>query len=337
MQGGSAAFDDAILGMARLDAQFRVLDANKALSALLGRSKEDLKGQSLVVLLSGLDDPPPLDCGAGAEFRLSEPAAAQWARLTISGEGADVLAVVEDLTESKAFDAQARHADRLSLLGDIASALSHEVGQPLNVMRLTAEGALDRMETGHFDQERHARSLNTVIEQAGRLQDMLDHMLVWARPPYEPGRMFCPLEAVDRAVARVREKIRADQPVLSWDRPMALGWVFGHAERLEQALWNLIVNAVSAAPRGHVVVSCRQDEESGELVIAVQDDGPGLPSTVLERLTLGTGGAGRRGSRLGLGLTVALGIAAEMGGCIAAQNTHPGARMEIRLPSQNED
>lgn len=336
MQGGSAAFDDAILGMAHLDADFRVLDANKALATLLGRGKDELRGHSLVGLLSGLEEPPPLDCGAGAEFRLAEPAAAQWARLTISGDGPDVLAVVEDLTESKAFDAQMRHAERLSLLGDLVSALSHEVGQPLNVMRLTAEGALDRMESGVLDAERHARSLNTVIEQAGRLQDMLDHILVWARPPYEAGRLFCPLESIDAAVARAGERVRAGQPVLSWDRPDRLGQVFGHAERFEQALYNLIVNAISAAPRGHVAVTCRQDDDSGELVVCVADDGPGLPAAVLERLTLGTGGAGRRGSRLGLGLTVALGIAAEMGGFIAARNTHPGAQMEMRLPFQHD-
>ncbi len=238
-------------------------------------------------------------------------------------------------------DGERRQAtiDRLWLLGELAGALAHDLSQPINVVRLTAEGAMDRLQRGDGDPVRLTRSLGNIADQSLRLQDVIDRLRATARRPARPPSPLSPVEAVRQALAGLLPRLKADGIRLLWHADPAAAPVLGHPVRLEQAVANLLTNscdaiATAALTRarpggraGTLAVTCRGDGD-GTVVITIEDDGPGFPSAILAQFNAAVGGIG-----CGIGLTVALGVMAEMGAAIAATNPGPGARVEIRLPA----
>ncbi len=108
------------------------------------------------------------------------------------------------------------------------------------------------------------------------------------------------------------------------------------AERLTQVLDNLLDNAASFSPDGEAV-EVRVIRDGAAAVVTVDDRGPGIPETHLDRIfdrffTWRPGRDGRDG-HTGLGLAIAKAIVDGYGGSIAARNRpEGGARFEIRLP-----
>ncbi len=100
-----------------------------------------------------------------------------------------------------------------------------------------------------------------------------------------------------------------------------------HARRLEQAWFNVVENAIAAA-RSRVVLSLRA--ESGFLVLAAEDDGPGMSDEVIARatepfFTTKPGGTG-------MGLAIARAVAEDLGGDVLIERLDPGLRVALRLP-----
>lgn len=232
--------------------------------------------------------------------------------------------------------------DRLWLLGDLAGALAHDLSQPLNVIRLAAEGAADRLQRGDGDPARLARSLGNIADQSLRLQDMIDRLRTAARRPTQPPEPVAPVEAVRRALAGVMPRLDADGIRLLWHADPATPRVLGHPARLQQAVANLLANACDAIATaaltragpdgrtGTLAVSCRGDGNDW-VVITIEDDGPGFPPAVMAGFDTPAAAAFADGH--GIGLTVAAGVVAEMGGRVTAANSGHGARVVARLPA----
>lgn len=112
------------------------------------------------------------------------------------------------------------------------------------------------------------------------------------------------------------------------------------AEDLTRVLVNLVKNAVEAMPAGgHVRISLREGMDDGCLVLAVEDNGPGIPEEALDQIFDSgfTGHArqdGRPGTHRGLGLAITRAIVETAGGRIHAENRSTGgARLVMELPS----
>jgi signal transduction histidine kinase len=130
-------------------------------------------------------------------------------------------------------------------------------------------------------------------------------------------RRFDALEMVRGAIASVAPLASQRHQVVELDVPPAAFRVFGDRRRLEQALVNLLSNAVQYGPRGgHILVRVRIDD--GQVCWAVRDDGPGIPPDeqprLFERFFVGRSDDAVHG--VGLGLPTALAIAQAHGGTI---------------------
>jgi signal transduction histidine kinase len=102
------------------------------------------------------------------------------------------------------------------------------------------------------------------------------------------------------------------------------------AEQMEQVLFNVLLNAVQASPRGSSV-RLREDQDGHRVVIDIVDEGPGIPDELLPRIFDPFVTTKRRGT--GLGLAVSSRIVAAHGGTIEAKRAEPrGTRMRIGLP-----
>ncbi|KZX21625.1 putative sensor histidine kinase TcrY [Rathayibacter tanaceti] len=205
---------------------------------------------------------------------------------------------------------------------------SHELRSPVAALRQTAEVAL-----AHPDRLDSVRLATTVAQESVRLGGLIEGLLLLARA--DEARLVvtaAPVDLDDLALLEVR-RLR-DSGVLVDASGVSPVQVVADEALLSRALRNLVDNAVRHRV-SRLALTCRSD--GAEAVLAVDDDGPGIPDAererVLERFVRLDEGRARDAGGSGLGLAIVAGIAAAHGGrVIVGGSALGGARVEVRVP-----
>jgi signal transduction histidine kinase len=212
--------------------------------------------------------------------------------------------LVRDLKET---EERVRQAERQATWRELARHIAHEIRNVLSPLAL----ALDNVETG-VDRDRAAlaASLAVARDQVESLRRLASEFSEHAREP-EPAFKLVALEDLLQAVAQAARAAFTgiDLAVVAQDPPDS---VDGDAEQLRRALHNLIKNAVEVAPGAPVVLRCGSGPGDARWWVEVEDRGPGLPSSVEDRL--GDEQVSSRDGGSGLGLAVVTTVARAHGG-----------------------
>lgn len=221
-------------------------------------------------------------------------------------------------------------ADRLSLLGQLAAGVAHDLRNPLAIIRGTAESLLRKPRTPAELQE-HADVIKRSIDKA----DRTIAALIGLGRPRQPQRQAVALDEVMREVAAlVQLQCRRRQLACRVGDDSSVH-VLGDRDQLIQALLNLVLNAMHAsADGGTVQLRARafhlRQREFGALV--VEDRGHGLPPEVRQQLFTPFFTTRRDGT--GLGLLSSRRIAMEAGGQLELRpRARGGARAVLVLPA----
>lgn len=231
---------------------------------------------------------------------------------------------------------------RLWQLGEISASLAHDLGQPLNIIRLNAENALDSLHGGRLEPARLEKALRTTIDQGNRAQGMMDALIAATRRPSTPPELFSPIAVMRGALAVIQPRIRDQKIRFSWHGQRPCPQISGHPARLRAALTHLLINACEALATGglhqdgdiptpRLTVTCRAQDD--QVIYMIADNGPGFPQEMRDGLTKFIASSQPSGKGCGLGLPVALGVIAEMGGSITLTDAQPGSILEIHLPA----
>lgn len=212
-----------------------------------------------------------------------------------------------------------RHAERLALLGRMATSLAHEVRNPVSAIRLHAQ-LLERV---CAPEERASAGL--IVGEAGRIEALVNQWLRYAKP--EPVAM----SPVDLAVlvneAQQSLRPQADHAGVEIrmviDSALASHPVKGDRERLRQVLCNLLLNAIQSMPTGGTV---QLRVLPG--AVEIEDGGSGFSEGALARF--GEPFHSEREGGMGLGLAVSKEIIEAHGGIISAVNL-PGKGACVRI------
>ena len=227
---------------------------------------------------------------------------------------------------------EARHASETRVRQFVADA-SHELRTPLASIKGYAELTRRSRESVPPDT---AYALGRVESEATRMTALVEDLLLLAR--LDAGR---PLEraAVDLAplvVDAVRDA-HAAVPDHKWEvrLPDDAAEVLGDEHRLRQVLVNLLANAGKHTPAGTTVTASLR-RESGTAVLAIADDGPGIPQellpTVFERFARGDGSRSRKAGSTGLGLAIVAAVVASHGGEVWVTSEPGETVFTVRLP-----
>jgi signal transduction histidine kinase len=265
---------------------------------------------------------------------------ARLAALDLDGERV-VHVALRDLTLQKEMERALAIQERLSSIGLLTAGVAHEINNPLEGIG-NYVALLEREDLPAADRRRY---LELVRHGFQRIGDIVRDLLRFARPVSDAGTAELG-GVVERAVKLVRYTDvyrNIEVETQGFEQPLV---VTGDAGRLEQIVFNLLLNAgqaIAAAPRGtgsstggvaggRVCVRATIAETRGARAIelAVEDDGAGIAPAHLEKL-FDPFFTTRDGT--GLGLAVSYGIARAHGGTLSAENRSTGgARFVLRLP-----
>ncbi len=207
--------------------------------------------------------------------------------------------------------------------------VAHELRTPLAA--LVAEASILREHLGSLpDESRRAGEL--LVSDVGRLRSLVDDLMEVSR--FDARAEQIAVEPVDLG-RLVRAVTTSHMPAATVSVPDGPLVVETDPRRFDRILANLLDNAREHAPGTPVAVALATDEVEGEIVVAVTDQGPGVPPDRLARIfdRFYKADPSRHGGSSGLGLAIAAEHAALLGGYLTASNlTEGGLRMELRLP-----
>ena len=216
--------------------------------------------------------------------------------------------------------ATAERDHTLVRLGEMSAVLAHEIRNPLAALKGHAQLLVERLAGAGPEREKAER----LVRESRRLELLVDDLLGFVRAsrvapaPADPAAV---LRDAVQAVAGDRVDVVADGAPPTWRLD---------APRVQQALVNLLRNALEASPDGARVAAAVERDQRG-LVFRVRDHGAGLPSGDAERLFEPFHTTRVQGT--GLGLAVARRVAELHGGSVTAR-THPagGAEFCVVIP-----
>jgi two-component system sensor histidine kinase DctS len=351
--------DSALVGLRARDAEGRILYVNRTLCDMVGLPADKLVGlappmpywppESIdeVMLRNrrNLQGQAPRD-GYEALWRHQNGHTVNvmvFESPLIDADGHHVgwMGSIIDITARKRLEERERHQAeamahqaRLTTLGEVASALAHQLNQPLTAIMGYNTG-LQRM----LDQEGYAnptvrKALKTQGEQAaeaGRIVQRIREFLTRRAPQREP----CDLLAVaQRAVALLQRDLQRQHIQLAWQLQPDLPLVYADAILVEQVLINLVRNAADAMGHdGHgsqiqIVVTLSAPQF---VRLDVNDDGPGLGGRGIEVLTAPFYSTKAEGMGMGLAICRSV-IELHHGSMDAGSSPLGGARLSFTLP-----
>jgi len=220
-----------------------------------------------------------------------------------------------------------RNRERLSSLGMLAAEVAHEVRNPLAVVRMLWHSAVRGLKVSGD----RAQDLERIEAKLGQMNTILDRILNLARSADPEMQELDAAELAEEVMLLTRTKLataRIHPELKVPSRGMAR--IRGDRSLLEQALLNLVLNAVEAMPAGgDLRMEVRKEGEG--VVLAVQDRGPGMKKEVSERLFEPF--LTRRPGGTGLGLALVRRTVEAHGGTVRVHSKPgKGTRVEIRLP-----
>ncbi len=218
-----------------------------------------------------------------------------------------------------------REIDRLR--SELIANVSHELRTPLGLIKISCSSLL--MEDVDFARETQRKFLNSIDEEASKLETIVEHLLDLGR--MEGGRLHLDKQPANLGqlalhIISTMEALSSDH-VLEGIIPSHPLMAFVDSKRIEQVLRNLLDNAIKYSPEGGtIVVQGRLDKTN--VLFSVSDEGIGIPpeewERIFERFHRVENEITRRMRGAGLGLAVCRGIVEAHGGRIWVES-QPGA------------
>jgi signal transduction histidine kinase len=224
-------------------------------------------------------------------------------------------------------------AGRVTALGQLASALAHELSQPLSAILRNAEAAEIHLSNPNPDLDELREIVTDIRKDDRRAGDVIDQMRALIKRRTLQMHPLALNEVVEDVISLVHSDALARRVALDYDITPGLPLISGDRVHLSQVLLNLIINGMDAmqtspASNKRVVIEARPQEE-GRIEVAVTDSGPGVPPGVIDKVfdpfyTTKSGG-------LGMGLPISRTIIEAHGGRLWAEQARVGRGLTFRF------
>ncbi len=231
------------------------------------------------------------------------------------------------------------HMNRVSMMGELAASLSHEITQPIASARNNARAAQNFLNRQPPDLSEVREALNCVVGDTDRAGDIVDRIRANIKKTPPRKERFDLNEAIDEVLLLAQSAMTENE--VSVRTRFAEGPLVAYGDRvqLQQVILNLVLNAVEAmasveAAARLLLISTEQNR-ADEVLVAIRDSGPGIEPDHLERVFEAFYTTKSNG--VGMGLSICRSIISAQGGRLWAETKRPrGAIFMFTLPSAGE-
>jgi two-component system sensor kinase FixL len=320
-----------------------IVSVNPAAEALFSAAQGAIVGQSIESRLPGIRlQSEQGRCSLSAERSNGStfPADIAWARIEApAAEG--FIFIVRDATERLTSESKLRERDtalaratRFAMLGELASAITHELNQPITALVSYVRAAQILAAPFASQDARLAQTLAKTNSEAIRASGVLRRLRDFYRGGAPKLGLLDLEECVSTTLNSLEDRLRQSSVSVTKQLQAGLPPLYCDRTQLEMVLVNLLCNALDALaqrPEGEREILLTASCHDGEVMVSVEDSGPGLAMDVQARLFdpfMTTKPDG-----MGLGLAISRSLLRSQGGDIWAQQSKlGGACFVIRLP-----
>ncbi len=341
------------------------------LNIVMTNQAEDLGGHPCYKALLGLDD-PCLDCRLKKVQKTKAPVIQEVRHgdtyylahaMPVFGKQHEIEGIIEyfqDITYQKTYEQQLQQADKLASLGQLVSGIGHEINNPnqfirgnVKIIQQALEGMLPIVDEYYKDHpdlkiarlkydffRQHIMTLvQDMANGSERIKRIVESLKGFARK--DEGLLVDRVDinnVIEESARLVHNQVHKFADI-SLDLGEGIPLFRGNAQKLEQVLINLVINASQAMPddvRGEIRISSRRDGEWVEVKVA--DNGSGMSETTLKNIFDPFFTTKRARGGTGLGLSIAFRIMEEHGGHISVNSAlGEGTTFTLRMPLEKKD
>jgi signal transduction histidine kinase len=229
---------------------------------------------------------------------------------------------------------------RVTTLGELTAAIAHEVQQPLTGLVSSGNACLRWLSKETPNLEAARRAVERIINDGIRAGEVVSRIRALVKKSPTRRDWLNINDTIREVIELIRSEVQRNRISLQTELSNDVPLVLGDRIQLQQVILNLIMNAIEAmsgVSQAHqeLSVASMKDGSNGVLV-AVRDSGPGLDSTVLDRLF--DAFYTSKSDGMGMGLAISRTIVEAHGGQLwATPNVPRGAIFQFRLPTDGEE
>lgn len=242
------------------------------------------------------------------------------------------LALTEQRANQDELEKKLRHAEKLAAIGRLAAGTAHELGTPLSVISGKAQRALRHNSLP----EQQRQTLVNIRQEVSRMEHIIRQLLDFSRSGPSRASMAAPGRLAESAASSLDEKAQASGCRITLVGHNEAAPILVDAVRVQQALINLLRNAVQCTPSGSV--RCTWTATNGGVLYNIEDDGPGVPESIRSKIFEPFFTTKPVGEGTGLGLAIVHAVAEEHGGSVEVGDSNMGgASFQLQISALEID
>lgn len=283
--------------------------------------------------LAGIVESGDCDRPAGREFELNSASGYRIVELFLTplydgNSSCGVLAVFNDITEQKNREQQMVETEKWAVLGRLAASVAHEIRNPLVAIQSLVEIIGEEVQG---DLKEHAR---VVLGEVHRLNRVVAELLSMVRPERANLRKCDPKDIISELMLLIRHEAARSGIKINVNTPATPGKINIDAEKIKQAILNILLNGIQALENGDSIDISVHDSASS-LQIDIANNGPKIPQELQERIfePFFT----TKASGTGLGLAITRKIVELHGGKVELTSSHATTCFRIILPHGDQN
>lgn len=356
-----SSIGDAVIAT---DDQCRVTFMNPVAESLTGWSRKEAAGRPLIDVFRIFNEETrePVEDPATKVLRLGAVVGLANHTVLISRDGrevpiddsgapiiddhggiAGIVLVFRDISERRRIDEALRKAEadvmqaaRLATMGELAVSIAHEVNQPLMAIVTNAEACLQWLAKDRPDLDEARKAAERIVRNAQHTGEVVKSIRALVQKSSPDMAHLDVNKAIDDILGLMRPEFRRHDVSLRTELNVGLAPILGDRVQLQQVVVNLVTNGIEAMSgveqRPRLMRVSTQNDDDGNVLIAVEDSGIGLDPANADRIfePLFT----TKADGMGMGLSICRSIVEAHGGRLwASRNLPHGSIFLVTLPS----
>jgi PAS domain S-box-containing protein len=246
-----------------------------------------------------------------------------------------VVTDIEDRKHAERLQADLAHTNRVSMLGELAASISHELKQPITATITNARTTQRWLKCDQPDLEEVRLSAERIEKDGARATEIIDRLRsLYKKTP--PKRELVDVnETIGEMALMMRGEATRFGVSIRTDLGAGLPKITADRVQLQQVLMNLMLNGIEAMNDTGGVLTVKSEPPDGQVVISVSDTGVGLPAGKADRIFDAFFTTKPQGSGMGLAISRSI-IESHDGRLWATPNDGPGASFHFSLPTATE-